>query len=128
MSGIYINVSQKCYLTCIHTFFLSSKCHEVTSIENMALEKLVSLDIEIVEQWERLILYTDSLLLYSVGWNCLSVFSMFQFWRPCGITEISWFYKWRYWSVCGLNISLLNVTFPENLWSTYLTVLSKLCW
>ena len=39
MSGIYINVSQRCYFTCIHTFFLSSKCHKVTSIENMALEK-----------------------------------------------------------------------------------------
>ena len=31
------------------------------------LKKIVSLDIEIVEQWELLILYTGSLLLYNIG-------------------------------------------------------------
>ena len=44
------------------------------------LQKLMLLDIdlEIVEQFEQLILCTDSLLLYKFGWNCVSVFECFS--------------------------------------------------
>ena len=52
---------------------------------------------------------------FILGWTCVSVFQMFSFWRPWGITgvsslQISCFYKWGH-------RCLLNITVLETLWS-----------
>ena len=54
----------------LHAYIYFSYPENVTKLQVLKiwlLNKIVSLDIEIVEQWERLILYTGSLLLYNVG-------------------------------------------------------------